>query len=172
MVFKHLLCARSSSLTQTDVITESNAMKEGLKFKESEVLVQGTLCKQSGSGLSSDPSTTFVFCGPNPLQKGFSNPEIRLKKTKQNRASMNYSNQHHEATLCLGILGLFLFVFVFVCLFVLLFRATPEAYGSSQASGLNQSCSWWPMPQSQQLEIRAASEDYTTAHGNARSLAH
>ena len=38
--------------------------------------------------------------------------------------------------------------------------------------GLNQSCSYWPTPQPQQLWIRDASATYTTAHCNARSLTH
>ena len=38
--------------------------------------------------------------------------------------------------------------------------------------GSNRSCSHWPMPEPQQLGIRAESATYTTAHGNARSLTH
>ena len=62
--------------------------------------------------------------------------------------------------------------YIFNFVLVLLFRATPTAYGSSQARGLNQSCSCWPMPQPELCGIRAASVTYTTAQGNARSLAH
>ena len=38
--------------------------------------------------------------------------------------------------------------------------------------GLNQSCSCWPTPQLQQLEILAASVTNMTANGNAGSLTH
>ena len=38
--------------------------------------------------------------------------------------------------------------------------------------GSNQSCGCKPMPQPQQHQIQAVSVIYTTAHGNARSLAH
>ena len=38
--------------------------------------------------------------------------------------------------------------------------------------GSNQSCSCWPTPQPQQLQIRAASVIYTTALGSAGSLTH
>ena len=48
------------------------------------------------------------------------------------------------------------------------FRATPSAYGGSQARG--QSCSRWPTPQPQQHQIQALSATYTTAHGNTGSL--
>ena len=61
-------------------------------------------------------------------------------------------------------------IFVFIFNFFFLFRATPMAYGSSQAKGSNQSCSWWPTPQ--QHQIQAVSATYTTACGNARSLIH
>ena len=47
-----------------------------------------------------------------------------------------------------------------------LFGAAHVAYGTSQARGWSYSC------QPQQCQIRAASATYTTAHGNARSLAH
>ena len=50
------------------------------------------------------------------------------------------------------------------------FRATPSAYGGSQARG--QSCSRWPTPQPQQHQIQALSATYTTAHGNTGSSAH
>ena len=52
------------------------------------------------------------------------------------------------------------------------FRAAPVAYGGSQDQGSSRSYSCWPKPQPQQHQIRAASETYTTAHGNARSLTH
>ena len=38
--------------------------------------------------------------------------------------------------------------------------------------GSNRSCSHWPIPQPQQLGIRAQPPTYATAHGNARSLTH
>ena len=50
-----------------------------------------------------------------------------------------------------------------------LFRATPEAYGGSQARGWIGATA---MPQPQQCGIRATSVIYTTAHGNAGSLTH
>ena len=53
-----------------------------------------------------------------------------------------------------------------------LFFLAPMAYGSSQARGLNQSCSHWPTPQPQQLGIWAVPTTYTIAHSNARSLTH
>ena len=64
--------------------------------------------------------------------------------------------------------SLSLFFFLSFCLF----RATPPAYGGSQARGLNQSCSLQPTPQSQQRRIWAASVTYTTAHSNTGSLTH
>ena len=54
----------------------------------------------------------------------------------------------------------------------MLFRAAPLAYGSSQARGSNRSYSGQPRPQLQKHQIQAASANYTTAHGNARSLTH
>ena len=56
--------------------------------------------------------------------------------------------------------------------FFWLFRATPSAYGCSQARGSNQSCRHQPTPEPQQPGIQAASVTYTTTHGNARSLTH
>ena len=56
--------------------------------------------------------------------------------------------------------------------FFFFFRATPTAYGGSQARGLNQSRSGWPTPQPQQRGIQGASVTYTMAHVNARSLTH
>ena len=63
----------------------------------------------------------------------------------------------------------FCFIFYFY-LFILLSRATPEAYGSCQARGQNQSYSCEPTPQ--QGGIQAASTIYTTALGSAGSLTH
>ena len=40
--------------------------------------------------------------------------------------------------------------------FFLLFRATPTAYGDSQATGSKRSCNFCPSPQPQQYQIRAA----------------
>ena len=65
------------------------------------------------------------------------------------------------------VLRFFLFVFVF-----LLFRAAPEAYGSSQAKGQIGATSCWPTPQPQQLWIQAKSVTYTTAHSNTGTLTH
>ena len=57
-------------------------------------------------------------------------------------------------------------------LFFFLSRASPMAYGGSQAEAWNQSYSCWPRPQPQQQQHRipAVPTTYTTAHGNARSL--
>ena len=63
-------------------------------------------------------------------------------------------------------LSLFFFFFFF---FFGLFRAVPEAYGSSQAKS-NWNCSCWLKPQPQQHGVWATPATYTTAHGNARSL--
>ena len=51
--------------------------------------------------------------------------------------------------------------------FFCLFRATPVAYGGSQARGSNWSYSCWPTPQPQQRHIWATSVTYTIAHSNA-----
>ena len=56
----------------------------------------------------------------------------------------------------------------FVCLFVLLFRATPMAHGSSQARGPIRATA----AGLQQRGIQAESVTYTTAHSNALSLTH
>ena len=58
---------------------------------------------------------------------------------------------------------------VLFCFVFLLFRATPVAYGGSQA---NWRYSHWPTPKPQQGQIQAASVTYTTAHSNAGSLTH
>ena len=61
---------------------------------------------------------------------------------------------------------LFYFILFFLSFFFCLFKATPAAYGSSQARGqITQ-----PVPQPQQRGIQPASETYAMAHGNARSL--
>ena len=62
------------------------------------------------------------------------------------------------------------FVCVCVCVCVL-FRAAPVASEGSQARGPTGATAQ-STPQSQQHRILAASATYTTAHGNARSLAH
>ena len=63
---------------------------------------------------------------------------------------------------------------LFVC-FVFL-RAAPAAHGSSQARGQIRATDaghcHWPQPQPRQRQIRAASANYTTAHGNTGSLTH
>ena len=53
--------------------------------------------------------------------------------------------------------------------FFSLFRATPEAYGSSQARGWIGAAA---MPQPQQRQTWAESAAYTTAHGGNGSLTH
>ena len=59
---------------------------------------------------------------------------------------------------------------IFFCLFVF-FRATPTAYGGSQARGLiGAVATGLHTPEPQQRRIQAESATYTTAHGNARSL--
>ena len=59
--------------------------------------------------------------------------------------------------------------FFFVCF--AFSRATPTAFGSSQARGqIRYSCQ--PTPQPQQCKIWAMSAIHTTAHSNARSLTH
>ena len=62
----------------------------------------------------------------------------------------------------------FHFFFSFLSFF---FRATPSAYGGSQARGQN-SCTHWPTPQPQQHQIQATSATYTTTHSNIGSLTH
>ena len=58
--------------------------------------------------------------------------------------------------------------------FTYFFMAAPAAHESSQARGVNRSCSYscWPMPQPHQWQIRATSVTYTTACGNTGSLTH
>ena len=59
-------------------------------------------------------------------------------------------------------------VFLSFLLFLfLLFRASPMAYGGSQARGSNQSYSCLPQPQ--QCGIRATSATYTEAYGHSGS---
>ena len=55
-----------------------------------------------------------------------------------------------------------------------LFRAAPTAYGTSQTRGQIGAATVGPMPQTQPQphQIQALSVNYTTAHGNARSLTH
>ena len=53
-----------------------------------------------------------------------------------------------------------------------LFRATPAAYGSSQARGWSGAVAAWPMPQTEQCQIWAGSLTYTTVHGNEGFLTH
>ena len=69
---------------------------------------------------------------------------------------------------------------IFFLFFFGLFRATPAAYGGSQARGLigaaaaslHHSYSCQPTPQLQQRQIQTESSTYTTAHGNTGSLTH
>ena len=58
----------------------------------------------------------------------------------------------------------YFYVFVFS-------RAALAAYGGSRL-GSNRRYSCWLIPQPQQHRIQAVSATYTTAHGNAGSLAH
>ena len=60
----------------------------------------------------------------------------------------------------------------FIFFFLLLFRAAPEAYGSSQARGLNWNFSCLPTPEPQQCGTQATSATYTIAHGNTGSPTH
>ena len=64
------------------------------------------------------------------------------------------------------------FFFFFFFFFFGLLRASPVAYGHSQARGLNRIHSHEPTPQPQQRQIGAASTIYTIAHSNARTLTH
>ena len=57
-----------------------------------------------------------------------------------------------------------------VFFFSWLFRATPEAYGSSQTRGWVKRCSCKPMPQP--CQTWATSVTYTTAHSNTGSFTH
>ena len=57
-------------------------------------------------------------------------------------------------------------------IFFYLFRATPTAYGGSQARGLIGAVAAKTRPEPQQLGTRAASATYTSAHSNAESLTH
>ena len=66
----------------------------------------------------------------------------------------------------------FLAAFLLFFLSLFLFRATPAAYGGSQARGLIGAVTAELMPEPQQRGIQAASLTYTTAHSNAGSLTH
>ena len=63
------------------------------------------------------------------------------------------------------------FYFYFILFYFLLFRAAPRHMEVPRLRS-NQSYSYRPMSQLQQLGIRAMSVTHTTAHGNARSLTH
>ena len=56
--------------------------------------------------------------------------------------------------------------------FFCLFRATPEAYGGSQARGRIRATTAQAMPHPQQHQIQAVSVSYTITHSNTRSLTH
>ena len=62
----------------------------------------------------------------------------------------------------------FLFFFFFFCLF----RATPVAYGGSQARGQIGATAASPHHSHSKGQIQATSSNYTTTHGNAGSLTH
>ena len=57
----------------------------------------------------------------------------------------------------------------FVLGFFVFSRATPTAYGGSQARGLIEAV---VVPQPQQCGIQSAPATYPTAHGNAGALTH
>jgi len=61
--------------------------------------------------------------------------------------------------------------FLFFFLFFLLFRATPEAHGSSQARSLIRA-TVAGFTTATARQIRAATATYNAAHDNARSLTH
>ena len=62
---------------------------------------------------------------------------------------------------------------IFKAFFLLLtFQGCTSGIWRVPGEGSNRSYSCWPMPLSQQCEIRAASATYTIAHSNAGSLAH
>ena len=82
--------------------------------------------------------------------------------------SSNLNEARVESTVNLENLGFFLFV----CFAFPFSRATPAAYGGSQARGSNRSYSCQPKPEPQQRWMWASSVTYTTAHGNTRSLTH
>ena len=103
--------------------------------------------------MEKDPTVLFLFCSDLLEAK----PEIPTSDTIS--PTINRDIPHIQD---LGYLHIFFF----------LFTTAPAAYGSSQARGLNQSHSCWPIPQPQQRQSRAASVIYTRAHGNARSLTH
>ena len=109
----------------------------------------------SGPAVSTPTSAQWAPKGP---RKEVSNPGVPLKQV-----------------IVLSFGG-FLFLLVgwlfFVCLLFCLFRAAPAAYGGSQARGQVGTMAASLLPQPQQHGIQAASETYTTAHGNARSLTH
>ena len=62
--------------------------------------------------------------------------------------------------------------FVFYCFLFLSFQGHTHGIQKFLGLGLNQSCSCWPIPQSQQCGIQAVSATYTTAHSNPGSSTH
>ena len=65
----------------------------------------------------------------------------------------------------------FFFFILYSFFFFAFFRASPIAYGGSQARGQIGTTAE-PISQPQQPRIQAVSATYITAHGNARSLTH
>ena len=61
------------------------------------------------------------------------------------------------------------FLFLFL---IFVFLGLPLVHMEVHRLGVEWSCSCWPTPQPQQCHIWAASETYTTALRNARSLTH
>ena len=62
--------------------------------------------------------------------------------------------------------------FLFVWGFILLCQGQTHGIWKLLGQGLNWSCNWQPMPQSQQHQIRTTYVTYTQACGNAGSLTH
>ena len=67
-----------------------------------------------------------------------------------------------------------LFIYLFISFFFCPFRATPVAYGNTQARGLigDVAAGLRPTPEPQQCRIQAASVTYSTAYSNTGSLTH
>ena len=64
-----------------------------------------------------------------------------------------------------------MYIYTYIYIYIHFFMASPTAYGSSQARGRVAAAAAGQQPHPQQY-IQAISATYTTAHSNARSLAH